>query len=1471
MEMIDILKKNIKTTLILLCLSCVPIFASAKTAYVYSIFDFYDVLNDYSINKMVLYNNLRIPQDIEITDTRSLTVNGNGYDFDINSNSYGMSIDKKMNFNNMTIKNATGSKGLSLLVMNGGTLSLNNVEFVNNNIHSDAVALIFNIGTLNLSETFFRDLADGSSGYDIRNYKIVNMTKGDVQFENGIIGDGVVNIKGAKVLFAENANLQQSRVNISKGRLAIANSDNLKVEKLVNNVKQGIYLDDGTLSNTNISGKGSTVIQGNVILDSSATIAQTILLPTFVDKEETIEVPVVRDETGKILVYNGQIDSDGNVTGAIIADLSKYDKSKLLNSTYLANITVPTNSLVTNADSLKGTIINNANIKLTGGTITKSIKGTGNINIVGDVVNNAKIYQDIIIDPVLLENGADENGNLYDSTKFYSLTTNAKLLDKKISIINSGNLILTGGTLSACVSGSANIIIAENSKVYNNSLISTKVLINDNSQFITNASILQYDVENNGYLQLVGGILGTKSNGDNLEISGSGFTRILGKVTSNALISQKIDVSKKGKFTISGDNIGNVIYNQGTLNINGGVLNIATPSDSDFVIQNTKNLNILSNANIQSEINNWAKMAIFDSTISGDGSKSLIENYKILNIKSSKNGVSYIKNVDGTAILNASQGKKYVGNVSISGNAIFENNNSGESVLFNFNNGTKYRPSITLVGTLDMNNIASCQNRFVSNKSEFGGAILNYGANLTSKKYVFEENSATFGGVIYNKNGDITGSESLLMSSYTDNGSYFYKNTADYGGAIYNNQAVVKITGSTFEENSATKTGGVIYNEGNLNISNSRFVTNTAENGGAIYSGENSTTKIVGSTFENNSASNAGGAIAIKDDVLNTVISNSKFEGNSAKLGGAIYVGKQSILQIVDSSFVNNTASSQGGAIYVDENSMVNILAQKSNILFEGNKAKEVSNAIYLKNAKLNLQAGKKRQITINDTISGKGEITTSGNVYIANKTDIEEGSDITITQGSGRLKIMNEKSLQKASLSLSGTSETSISNGAVRTLSLRTLTLADNTTSDISIDMDLKGKTSDKITAEKVIGTGTLNVSKVNMTTNSKTPVDIKVGEGSVVKTVTANKAESAEATYKLRNFVDENGMLRTVAYGQKAKPCAVAAPVAAQLGGYLTQINSYDQAFMNMDMNMLQPYSERVGDNANNNAIQNRYSNRYASTDESYTGYSENNGINYNSKGLWTRPYATFERVNLSGGPKVSNIAYGNFFGGDADIKYMNNGWSRQFSAYIGYNGSTQDYVGQSIDQNGGNIGLTEVWYKNNFFTGLTVNVGANVAQASTDIGRENIPMLMAGLASKSGYNFEFKNGKFIIQPSLLLSYTFVHSFSHENGRGSHIGSSPLNAIQVVPGLKFIFNLPKGWQPYLGVNMRWNIIDKTHFSMQDVTIPDMSIDPYVEYGIGVQRKWGERFTGYGQAMIRNGGRNGVMLSFGFKWALGK
>ena len=49
------------------------------------------------------------------------------------------------------------------------------------------------------------------------------------------------------------------------------------------------------------------------------------------------------------------------------------------------------------------------------------------------------------------------------------------------------------------------------------------------------------------------------------------------------------------------------------------------------------------------------------------------------------------------------------------------------------------------------------------------------------------------------------------------------------------------------------------------------------------------------------------------------------------------------------------------------------------------------------------------------------------------------------------------------------------------------------------------------------------------------------------------------------------------------------------------------------------------------------------------------------------------------------------------------------------------------------------------------------------------------------------------------------------------------------------------------------------------------MSIKPYIQYGVGLQKRWGDRFTAFGQAMIRNGGRSGLSLQFGLRWMLGE
>ena len=220
---------------------------------------------------------------------------------------------------------------------------------------------------------------------------------------------------------------------------------------------------------------------------------------------------------------------------------------------------------------------------------------------------------------------------------------------------------------------------------------------------------------------------------------------------------------------------------------------------------------------------------------------------------------------------------------------------------------------------------------------------------------------------------------------------------------------------------------------------------------------------------------------------------------------------------------------------------------------------------------------------------------------------------------------------------------------------------------------------------------------------------------------------------------------------------------------------------------------------------------------------------------------------------------------------MKDLGHGWDGMWGAYVGYNGSHQNYDGVSIYQNGGTLGLVGMAYKDNFFIGSTINAGASAGEASTMYGPDNFTMLMAGVAAKTGYNLELADGKFIIQPSLQLSYSFVNTFDYTNSAGVRIDSDPLNAITIEPGIKFIGNLRKGWQPYTGVSVIINAMDKANFNANNVSLPSLSVNPYVKYGVGLRKTWGERFTGFFQTFITNGGRNGVGLQLGFRWAIGK
>lgn len=447
--------------------------------------------------------------------------------------------------------------------------------------------------------------------------------------------------------------------------------------------------------------------------------------------------------------------------------------------------------------------------------------------------------------------------------------------------------------------------------------------------------------------------------------------------------------------------------------------------------------------------------------------------------------------------------------------------------------------------------------------------------------------------------------------------------------------------------------------------------------------------------------------------------------------------------------------------------------------------------------------------------------------------------------------------------------------NGIASNIPLYGLALKSN--SNIFVDVDLATKSMDKLTANNSSYTGgKLNVAGMNLLSDAINDfTSINFTEDNNLKSNVAYTGDSQVAyspIYKYNvNYNANNGNFEfkrgNGGGGGNASdafnPAVLTGPVGAQLGSYLTQLNTYEQAFANMDMLMLMPRAQRIAM---------KYANKYASTQGTGEGgvitFSPNQ-IPEEQKGLWFRPFATFENVGLKNGPNVKNIGYGSLFGGDSDLLELKHGWDMQYSFYGGYNGSNQYYNGVSIYQNGGSLGASSTWYKDNFFTGLTANVGANVGEASSMYGNEDFTMLATGIASKTGYNWELANGKFIVQPSFLMSYTFVNTFDYTNAAGIRISSDPLHAIQIAPGLKFIGNLKNGWQPYIGLQMVWNVMDRARFKANDVSLPNMSVDPYFQYGIGLQKRIGDRFTGFGQAMLRNGGRNGIALQFGFRWAI--
>ena len=719
---------------------------------------------------------------------------------------------------------------------------------------------------------------------------------------------------------------------------------------------------------------------------------------------------------------------------------------------------------------------------------------------------------------------------------------------------------------------------------------------------------------------------------------------------------------------------------------------------------------------------------------------------------------------------------------------------------------------------------------------------------------------------------------------------------------------------SEIKNNEASGLGGAIYTETNITVTDTDFSGNKDKNGANdIYAGgSDAVVNLIAQNQEIKIESGLAGDGTINKDGtndmtlsgnnagftgdLNVVQGNLNFIQNSEKdtyISGNTNIATDKTVTIHNDKG-NITTGTFSGEGTLNKDGSKDITLSGDNSKFKGtaniNNGGVIFNAdntAYFSgktnvNADGNLTVNTDKGTTLTG-INGEGTINkngsgallfTGGNNFNGNLNI--NGGAFGMTSGATIGDIANATFAAGTGINLQNTNVVDAGNGqfttnpspaSIEDLYFNSLTLLGDV--DLDIDIDLKNEIADKVGAGTVYGNGSLLLDQDSLNVVSDTLLQntsVQVAYGALADRVALDQGvTTVMGPIQKYDVTYNNGSLFFSGQGGSnpdigsVNPAIMASSVATQVGGYLTQLQTLNAGFYHMNRYTKYPYQLRLTAESNN---------KYALTESpSYRrGY-----LPETSNAMWIQPYTTFEQVNLRGGIGVSNVAYGAMYGGDSDLVDLGHGYKGVLSAFVGYNGSHMSYNGVSMNMQGGALGLTGTVYKGNFFTGLTLSTGASAGDAFTSSGTDHFAMLTAGVASKTGYNLELKEGKLIVQPSLFLGYTFTNTFDYTNAAGVRVDSDPLHAITVAPGVKLIANLKNGWQPYAGVNMVWSIMDKTNVTAQDVRLPQLSTKPYVEYGVGVQKSWGQRFTAFFQTMIRNVGRTGIVLTAGFRWTLGK
>lgn len=1408
------------------------------------------------------------------------------------------SLNNSKIFNNFDIQSG------ALELLNGSTATIDGV-----NVKFNGSALSIMGSTLNLSANINKNAGVnlGTDGkININNGSLTlntDGTKGTVNGNDTWAGD--INTTGNGSLILDNFTHDTSaggNYTQNSGNLVLQNNSNLTLGNNESSVSGGnisigsgssLTVENGSSingnTNTNISGE-MNVGNGGTVTGGTTTVGNGGNLNVNKGGQISGNANTTIEAGGKVTVDGGTINSDGKT------DIQAGSELEIKNN---GDVTLH------EGDNWEGTITNN-NSSLTLDNITHNTENGAYVQNGGELnLNNGSNL-------TLGENGSITDGNVNIDNSDFTIADGGQVSGGQINVGDGSSFqIQQGGIMSGGnVSFGDNVNIGVDGTVLADAIFDvTKntVEITENGSITLNKDSVTGDQWTDGTIHLNGGeliftginndkngtFLGDKGNltiEDKFHIEDGSYisSDVTTNITANGILSQSggnVNLNQntnwEGKVDISGGELNlNNVNKEGVLTQSGGTTNITGSFNMNNADDNISggNLNI-------GTVQGAGKLNQTDGTIGSDAAVT-IQNNSSLNIT----GGETTLNGSGNGIDN------WYGTVQLGSTA------NGEGTL-NLNNITNNGTLITSGGNLNINDSTLT----IGNSSSIGkDTNVDFGSsstiNLTGGKVSFD--GAEWKGTVDLKNGtlDYSGTQNGILhgtggklntsagSTLTIGAGSYIENAvnADIKGSLVINGTDTQNTGHVDLNNGDKITGNItIENNGVLNLGDNVAM---AENGQTItLNGANAEMNLTGNNNLNIKAEITGSSGEINKEGSGNVT----FSGTTGNYEGNLTVNNSGNLTFTDADgfggnliFGNIEGESIGiiadtvkGSTTLDKDADITYSTYRNVDLKFGKTvsvskgsitalAKDGQNVIFENDAKVSndgqLDAIGKNVTFTHGASADNGSIgvIASENAIMNNVTASNNSIIGTIAGNTifNDLKLSNsdlfimKNGFTANSTTIDGSSGFNLMNGTITDNTLGNTQLDNDGTGNFTIDISARDWDSDKFISEAISGNGTLNVSDFQFI--GKCPIDrhiaLKIFNYDTLKGEVAFTATDKEIFTPIGHY-------RLYSHGGGDYTASLTRYNPQVFRGQVATVAMYqNQLVVN---NVLFDHVQEV----NMQYLAQQNANKYAAAYPQFAPYQ------YNRKdgSLWYKAFGTFEKLGMTQGLNVNNNFYGALVGADFPAVELKHGWTLLPTAYVGYMGAHQTFANMSMYQNGGQLGGMATFMKNDFIGSVLAYGGGygndmNVAGYTDSTGN-----WFAGTAAKIAYNFHPAK-HFVIQPTLLASYNaFGGQRWHTDFGDMSMRSRMLNGVNIAPGINFIYGR-ETWSVYATVQYFYNILGYSNGRAGNVNLPGVEMrHGFIEYGIGVTKTWKDRFSGYLQVVLRNGGRTGVGFQGGLMYKL--